>query len=169
MEGLLTRSADVGERAFAQSHQRFGKAKRPIHSCSHQGNNANSETDQSDFLRTQNLSMSRRGANKVAEDACGGNEDDRGNDKHDNAGVCDDFRSCLPPEQVMPTTLAEPMNRAKFDGLGFDLVDGFHPVLKFPRVYSANNAAANCFASNGCKSSGCSPTPMNLMGRPSSF
>src|SRR5213592_5041547 len=26
--------------------------------------------------------------------------------------------------------------------------------------YSSNKAAANCFASNGCKSSGCSPTPM---------
>jgi hypothetical protein len=31
--------------------------------------------------------------------------------------------------------------------------------------HSSNNACANCLASKGCKSSGCSPGPMNLMGR----
>src|SRR5262249_2918901 len=35
--------------------------------------------------------------------------------------------------------------------------------------YSSNNARANCLASKGCRSSACSPRPMNLTGRPSSF
>jgi hypothetical protein len=34
--------------------------------------------------------------------------------------------------------------------------------------YSTNSASANCFASNGWRSSGCSPRPMNLIGSPSS-
>ena len=35
--------------------------------------------------------------------------------------------------------------------------------------HSSKSACANWRASKGCRSSGCSPTPMNLMGRPSSF
>jgi len=37
------------------------------------------------------------------------------------------------------------------------------------QAHSPNNAPANCFASNGCKSSGCSPSPTYLIGNPSSF
>lgn len=35
--------------------------------------------------------------------------------------------------------------------------------------FSLNSASANCFGSNGWRSSDCSPTPMNLIGNPSSF
>src|ERR1035441_9299958 len=35
------------------------------------------------------------------------------------------------------------------------------------RCHSPNNAPANCFASNGCRSSACSPRPMNLIDRKS--
>ena len=39
-----------------------------------------------------------------------------------------------------------------------------HAILCIENVeaYSSNNDCANCFASKGCKSSGCSPRPMNL-------
>jgi len=39
----------------------------------------------------------------------------------------------------------------------------------FFNFHSSNNACANYFASNGCRSSVCSPRPMNLIGRPGSF
>ena len=32
-------------------------------------------------------------------------------------------------------------------------------------LHSSNNAWANCLASKGCRSSGCSPRPMNLIGQ----
>ena len=97
MECLLTGPADVGERALAQSHQRFGKAKRPIHPCSQQGNDADTETDQSEFPCTRYFFMSRGRANKVTKNSCGADEDDRGNNKNDDAGVRDDFRTGLSP------------------------------------------------------------------------
>src|SRR5215213_7980265 len=35
--------------------------------------------------------------------------------------------------------------------------------------FAENSASANCFASKGCRSSGCSPRPTNLIGRPNSL